>query len=48
MVRERVNNPVSREDRLPVAVIGAGGFGAFTLQALRKSEVARLVGKHVG
>jgi len=46
--------PQARRDRpaegetkgagLPVAVIGAGGFGAFTLQALLKSQAARVVG----
>ena len=44
MVREKANTAVTKEDRLPVAVIGAGGFGALTLQALLKSEVARVVG----
>lgn len=29
---------------LPVAVIGAGGFGAFTLAALKQSSAVRLVG----
>ena len=44
MSREKVNNQDHRQDALPVAVIGVGGFGAFTLQAVQKSPVVRLVG----
>jgi UDP-N-acetyl-2-amino-2-deoxyglucuronate dehydrogenase len=42
--REKSDDLDGKADKLPVAVIGAGGFGAFTLQALLKSQVARVVG----
>jgi predicted dehydrogenase len=45
--RDHHNRPVEHDEktqRLPVAVIGVGGFGSFTLQALLKSQVARVVG----
>jgi predicted dehydrogenase len=36
--------PEESKESLPVAVIGVGGFGRWTVQALRQSRVARLVG----
>lgn len=38
------NNAKDSSDRLPVVVIGVGGFGGLTLSALAKSERVRVVG----
>jgi predicted dehydrogenase len=43
MAREKAH-AAAHQDRLPVAVIGVGGCGSMTLQALGKSEAARVVG----
>ena len=44
MAKEKVHDHDRREEVLPVAVIGVGGFGAFTLQAVLKSPIVKLVG----
>ena len=44
MAKEKAQNHDPREEVLPVAAIGVGGFGTLTLQALLKSPLVKVVG----